>query len=187
MSYRIDDTVYVVVALIFKTDPITQKTTILMQLRRPNGPRPNLWEMPGGKLEPIDSKQNPSNGLGEALQLLMTSNYNPERTQVCGLQRELQEELGIAVAVGPEVARHIFKWKTRVFLTLYHCLIIEGEPIAKEAVKLEYVDLEDALENRPMAPFQYETYAAVLEYIESYNKRLAVAKAVAAFSRGQAF
>ena len=67
------------------------------------------WEFPGGKVEP-----------GE-----------PPREAVV---RELREELGIAAAAGPELARHAFQYPGRPAIQLIFYLVTEftGEPVNHE-------------------------------------------------------
>ena len=88
---------------------------LLITQRPPGGHLPGLWEFPGGKCEP-----------GETL---------PE----C-LQRELQEELGIAVNVREEVetVTHAYPEKT-VELHFFRCQLVIGEPTGMEGQALAWV------------------------------------------------
>lgn len=88
---------------------------LLITQRPPGGHLPGLWEFPGGKCEP-----------GETL---------PE----C-LQRELQEELGIAVNVREEVeaVTHAYPEKT-VELHFFRCQLVLGEPAGLEGQALAWV------------------------------------------------
>ncbi|MCS1407400.1 MAG: CTP pyrophosphohydrolase [Verrucomicrobia subdivision 3 bacterium] len=74
-----------------------------------------LWEFPGGKLEAEESFQD------------------------C-LHRELQEELGIEVAIGPLLAaiEHNYPEKT-VHIHFYQCTLRSGVPTPIECQALEWV------------------------------------------------
>jgi 8-oxo-dGTP diphosphatase len=77
---------------------------VLVQQRRPGGPRGLLWEFPGGKVEP-----------GE--------------TDAQALSRECREELAVAIEVGPLAARNVHAYPDlEVELVLYECRLISGEP-----------------------------------------------------------
>ncbi|MEW6307336.1 MAG: 8-oxo-dGTP diphosphatase MutT [Verrucomicrobiota bacterium] len=77
---------------------------LLITQRRPQDHLGGLWEFPGGKREPH------------------------ETFEAC-LQRELQEELGIDVAVHEliEEIHHDYPDK-RVHLKFFHCRLTRGEP-----------------------------------------------------------
>lgn len=77
---------------------------LLITRRYPEAHQGGLWEFPGGKREPQETF--------------------PE----C-LQRELREELGIEVLVGPllETITHAYPEKT-VLLKFFHCTLASGEP-----------------------------------------------------------
>ncbi len=75
-----------------------------------------LWELPGGKQEPGESLAD------------------------C-LERELKEELGVKVAVGPLFRREAGRHQTGAFtLHCFHCRIIKGVPAAMEHRELAWVD-----------------------------------------------
>jgi mutator protein MutT len=86
----------VAAALIFHTGKL------LITQRRPDDHLPNLWEFPGGKVEP-----------GETFQTCLT--------------REIREELGIEISVGELVAdlTHTYPEKT-VRLCFFDCRLIFG-------------------------------------------------------------
>ena len=79
---------------------------LLLTQRRTGDHLGGLWEFPGGKREPR------------------------EDFPAC-LRRELREELGIGVQVGPclERVRHEYPDKA-VYLEFFRCRLIEGEPQA---------------------------------------------------------
>lgn len=77
---------------------------LLITQRRPGDHLGGLWEFPGGKVETGESFEH------------------------C-LMRELREELGIEVAVGPEIEEitHSYPEKT-VRLRFFRCALMSGEP-----------------------------------------------------------
>jgi 8-oxo-dGTP pyrophosphatase MutT (NUDIX family) len=90
----------VVSGLAVRTDPSSGIRTALMGLRKPSAARPNLWELPGGKLEP-----------GET----------PEEA----LAREWKEELGIGVFVGKWLACATLHLDITLVIELYEVRSLE--------------------------------------------------------------
>jgi mutator protein MutT len=74
-----------------------------------------LWEFPGGKVEAEESLEG-------------------------ALLREIREELGIEIAVGPEMftIEHDYPTKS-VRLHFFNCSIIQGEPQALDVSDLRWV------------------------------------------------
>jgi mutator protein MutT len=92
---------------------------VLVTQRPTNVHLPNVWEFPGGKLEP-----------GESMQ--------------AALRRELREELGIEAEIFEEYfsATHRYPEKT-VELHFFNCVIIKGEPRAIEVADVRWVRLSE--------------------------------------------
>ena len=92
---------------------------ILIDRRRPQGLLGGLWEFPGGKIE-----------LGETV-------------EDC-IQREIQEELGIEIAVGSHLITidHAYT-HFRVTLTVHHCRHLSGIPQPLECDEIRWVNLEE--------------------------------------------
>ncbi len=88
---------------------------VLITQRREDQALPLYWEFPGGKVEP-----------GEA----------PE----AALEREIREELGVAVAVGRiwDVMFHAYP-EYDVYMLVYRCTITGGTPSAVEVKDLAWV------------------------------------------------
>jgi A/G-specific adenine glycosylase len=91
---------------------------ILIDRRKPEGLLGGLWEFPGGKLE-----------LGETI---------PE----C-IQREIQEELGITIAVEEKLMTidHAYT-HFKVTLNVHHCRYVSGEPQTLECDEIKWVTLD---------------------------------------------
>ncbi|WP_392530256.1 8-oxo-dGTP diphosphatase MutT [Nostoc sp. C117] len=92
---------------------------ILIDRRRPEGMMGGLWEFPGGKIE-----------VGETI-------------QEC-IQREIYEELGIAIEVGEHLIAidHTYT-NLRVTLIVHHCRHITGVPQPLECDEIRWVSLEE--------------------------------------------
>jgi mutator protein MutT len=88
---------------------------LLITQRRPDDHLPNLWEFPGGKVEP-----------GETFEGCLT--------------REIREELGIEISVGKlvEDLTHTYPEKT-VHLCFFDCRLISGEPKAIHVQDLRWI------------------------------------------------
>jgi mutator protein MutT len=92
---------------------------ILLTKRPANVHLPNLWEFPGGKVEP-----------GESLE--------------AALRRELREELDIEANVHDEYFTVTHHYPTKsVELHFFTCTIASGEPRAVEAPELRWVKASD--------------------------------------------
>ncbi len=102
---------------------ITRGEEVLLAQRPPDGLLGNLWEFPGGKLEP-----------GESLE--------------AALQREIREELGVEIRVGPSlgVYRHAYT-HFRVTLHAFRAWLRPGErprPLQVQALRWLRPDELDA-------------------------------------------
>lgn len=84
---------------------IERGNELLIAQRSPGASQGLLWEFPGGKVR-----------FGE----------DP---RAC-LAREIQEELGATVAVGPlfTVASHVYDGDRHVILIVYRCRLVAGQP-----------------------------------------------------------
>ena len=91
-------------------------TKILMSRRRPDQPMPNLWEFPGGKVEPGESPTD-------------------------ALAREVREELGCEVAVGRihEVVFHAYP-DFDLYMLVYEARVVSGTARAVDVAEIAWVD-----------------------------------------------
>jgi A/G-specific adenine glycosylase len=112
---------------------------ILIDRRRQEGLLGGLWEFPGGKIEP------------------------GETVEEC-IRREIQEELGIEIAVGDRLITvdHAYT-HFRVTLNVHHCRHLSGEPQPLECDEVRWVTLNDL--------DQYPFPKANLKIIEALKKR----------------
>ena len=94
---------------------VREEGRILMSRRRADQAMPNLWEFPGGKVEP-----------GE----------HPE----AALVRELREELGCGITVDGihEVVFHAYP-DFDLYMLVYASRITEGRPRAVDVAQIEWV------------------------------------------------
>ena len=113
-----------------------QKQQILIDRRLPKGTMANLWEFPGGKIEP-----------GETI-------------QGC-IEREILEEIGIKILVGEHLISidHTYP-HLRVTLTVHHCQHLDGIPQAIECAEVKWVSL-DELDNFEFPEANAEIIAAL--------------------------
>jgi len=97
---------------------VREQGRILMSRRRADQAMPNLWEFPGGKVEP-----------GE----------HPE----AALVRELREELGCGIAVDAihEVVFHAYP-DFDLYMLVYASRIVEGEPRAVDVAEVAWVEAQ---------------------------------------------
>jgi 8-oxo-dGTP diphosphatase len=109
-------TIHVVAALI--PHP-TEPSKFLVQQRPANKSRANLWEFPGGKVEP-----------GE--------------TNEAALARECQEELEVEVTVGARRWGTVHTYADlTVHLELYAATIVRGEPKPVDAQALRFASIAE--------------------------------------------
>lgn len=96
-----------------------EQRQILIDRRCPGGALGNLWEFPGGKVEP------------------------GETVEEC-IKREVWEEIGITIEVGGHLItiEHVYH-HLRVTLTVHQCRYISGVPQPIECEEVQWVSLEE--------------------------------------------
>ncbi|WP_410510610.1 A/G-specific adenine glycosylase [Nodosilinea sp. E11] len=101
-----------------------EQDQILIDRRKQEGLLGGLWEFPGGKLEP-----------GETI-------------EAC-IAREIQEELGMEIAVGDRLCTVTHAYSHfKVTLNVHHCTHLSGDPQAIECDEVRWVTL-DTIEEFP--------------------------------------
>ncbi len=127
----------VVAALLGDTDG-----RVLLTRRRPDQPLPDQWELPGGKMEPGEAPQE-------------------------ALERELVEELGARVEVGPiwDVLHHRYP-DMAVLMLVYACRLLPGQ----ELRCLEVAELAWVAPRRPEAFSAYDVIAADRPLLERLRR-----------------
>ena len=111
---------------------------ILIAQRKRTGQHPLKWEFPGGKVEPEEIPEN-------------------------ALVRELVEELGIRVTVGPEIGRYEFQYEGRwpVMLMFYRVTKFSGEPKNLDFEQILWVPRERLLD--------YDFLEGDAEFLKTYS------------------
>lgn len=119
-------------------------TRILIDKRKADGMFGGMWEFPGGKLE-----------AGETI---------PE----C-IYREIQEELGIEIAVEEALITldHTYS-HFKVTLNVHHCRYVKGEPMTIECDEIKWVTLDEL----PQYPFP-KANLHIIDALQKLGPRLA--------------
>ncbi|WP_017298566.1 A/G-specific adenine glycosylase [Nodosilinea nodulosa] len=112
---------------------------ILIDRRKQSGLLGGLWEFPGGKIEP-----------GETI-------------EAC-IAREIQEELGIEIAVGDRLCTVTHAYSHfKVTLNVHHCTHLGGEPQPLECDEVRWVTL-DTIEEFPFPKANIHIIEALKAY-----------------------
>ncbi len=126
---------------------LIQKDGKILLARRPEGrARSGLWEFPGGKIEPEE---------------------RPEEA----LYREIKEELGIEIKVGPILAEveHDYP-EIKIQLLCYEGEILRGTPVPLEGQKISWFRPND-IGNLELAPADRKLWQKLSE-TAALEKRL---------------
>ncbi len=113
---------------------------ILIDRRKQEGLLGGLWEFPGGKIEP------------------------GETVEAC-IAREIQEELGIEIAVGDRLCTVTHAYSHfKVTLNVHHCTHVSGNPQPIECDEVRWVSL-DAIEEFPFPKANIHIINALRAYV----------------------
>lgn len=116
---------------------------VLMGFRKANGYRPNLWELPGGK---VDEGETPQQALA----------------------REWKEECGCTVTVGEFISMAMLQVDISFVIELYEvklgALSVDPRPIDHQA--LRWANPVYAVKHMPCSPAFYLHYRHLLQRIE---------------------
>jgi 8-oxo-dGTP diphosphatase len=106
---------------------IVRSGKILCARRAPGTTLGGMWEFPGGKVEPAEAPED-------------------------ALAREIDEELGCTIGVGPKITTtsHPYDFGT-VHLTTYYCSVTHGDPRPHEHSELAWLT-PDELSTKEWAP-----------------------------------
>lgn len=114
---------------------LLQEGKVLMGFRKAMGYRPNLWELPGGK---IDGDETPQQALA----------------------REWFEEIGVIVEVGRFVSVAMLNFDSICVIELYQVTLAKGDQAlrAKDHQRLAWVEPSHAMKWLPCSPAFYSHY-----------------------------
>jgi 8-oxo-dGTP diphosphatase len=116
---------------------------VLMGLRKPDRLRPNLWELPGGKIEDGEDAAG-------------------------AITREWREELGVSVTrVGSLIVASMFELEIDICVELYPITFI-GEPKCIDHVELAWAYPLDAVRSLPCSPGFYAHYPWIVRWMRAY-------------------
>lgn len=123
---------------------VNESGLTLMALRPPDVMRPSLWEYPGGKVEPNETRSG-------------------------AVVRELGEELGIEASNPVLISEAHFVWDAVVNVYLY-TVRWSGTPANLASTDLTWVHPEHAMKHLPCAPSFYVWYQDVIRYVNWIRK-----------------
>lgn len=122
------------------------KGEVFMGFRKATGKRPSLWELPGGKVEP-----------GE--------------TRTMALQREWQEEVGVEIEPVAYVATAFLDLEISFRIDLYVVRMSwTNVPKALDHQELRWVDPMYAVEHLPCSPAFYMHYPRLRAWLEESRR-----------------
>lgn len=126
----------------------TEPPKVLMGLRKPTGFRPDLWELPGGKVE---------------------RNEQPE----VALAREWKEELGADIVVGDFITSALVEAEIDFVVDLYNVDCTNLSEIKNlDHVKLDWVEPRYAVTSLPCSPAFYRHYRHIDNLIKAIGREI---------------
>lgn len=115
---------------------------VLMGLRKKSAYRPDLWELPGGKIDPGESPHQ-------------------------ALVREWSEECGCRVEPGQFLSMAILHVDISFVIELYTIRLVMGTPMALDHQELRWVNPLYAVQRLPCSPAFYLHYPQLVKHIEA--------------------
>jgi len=100
---------------------------MLMALRRASDRRPNVWELPGGKVEPGENERR-------------------------ALEREWKEELGVWISVRDVISTVSLTFERRAHIILFGVEIEHGDPQPLASQRISWFEPAFAIQNLPIVP-----------------------------------
>lgn len=136
---------------------------VLMGLRKATGMRPNLWELPGGKVEGVDT------------------------TLAGALMREWSEECGIYVIVRDLIASAVLSVEVTFVVDLYRLELsstsVQQVPQCIDHQQLAWVDPFCAVKWLPCSPAFYMHYAQLKPYVDATSPSMGASIATSSLVR----
>lgn len=128
---------------------VDDRGRVLMAKRSLSGTRPDLWEMPGGKIDRVDG--------GDLRETV---------------RREWREELDLDILVGRYVATSELRVEVDIDVHLFEVNIVYPRSKMKLMVHSEarFVDLKHAVIRMPCAPATYDHYRAAMAALASRGR-----------------
>lgn len=119
---------------------------VLMGLRKKTAYRPDLWELPGGKIDPGESPQQ-------------------------ALAREWREECDAVVRVGEFISMAMLHLDISFVIELYaiELAAMSTPPRALDHQELRWVNPLYAIQRMPCSPAFYWHYPQLVKHIEAYR------------------
>jgi 8-oxo-dGTP diphosphatase len=118
------------------------KGNVLLGKRKASGKRGSLWEMPGGKVEALETKEE-------------------------ALIREWREELAVDVVVGTSIAVAHLDLEVKFSVYLYEVSSLRIEHAALlDHEELMWVNLQHAITYLPCSPAMYLHYPEVRRWLQ---------------------
>jgi 8-oxo-dGTP diphosphatase len=113
---------------------------VLAALRAPSDKRGDLWELPGGKVEPGESDE-------------------------AALAREIREELGVPIAVHERLAESVHAYPdVTICLVAYRATLLSGTPHPHEHAEVRWVG-QGELDDLDWAPADVPLLGAVAAFL----------------------
>lgn len=128
---------------------------VLMGKRKPSGLRPELWELPGGKVDRVISVGG-----------VISFSPFPLESPRFALAREWMEELGVEIAsVTPEISNFTIDLEDWLSVSLYE-VVFTGDLKPLDHTELRWVTPLFAVKHLPCSPGFYLHYADLRRYMQ---------------------